>query len=173
MKKAILLFLSYSSFSILSSQTFFQGLGVGYMSNSGTFNNYSFVSLNYNPQFVRENGNVGIGLAFPMSLGKKISAERENSKKGLLIELPVSFELTFKPSPFQSSSKNFSIFAGAGVSKVYYNSFSSASSNYINLYTGVRIPPFGRSLELRMTYSRGTTFSDQERIGLSLSYLFD
>lgn len=152
----------------LYSQHFNHTLGVVYNQFLGTYGNMDAMGIQYNPQFQRTKGNLTCGLSFPMSYNAVVSSARE-SKKGM-VELPAMLEMSFTPCGLCSSYQAMSIFAGAGISKIFTLHQTLPVGNFINASVGVRMPVTKKSMELRLNYSRNTVFTNLTRLGISLAY---
>lgn len=157
----------------VSAQKMIQGLGLGYLQNNVTYANSDMVSLNYTPVLLRERGNFAYGFSAPFSLGKIVSSSRESVDRGLFLELPISAEINYKPGPPCTILKSYSMFAGAGLSRVINTKNMFERMDFMNMYLGIRIPPFGKSFEIRMLYSQTIEKGKGNRLGLSVSYLFN
>ena len=157
----------------VSAQKMFQGLGIGYLQNNISYANSDMVSLNYTPVFLREKGNFAYGFSAPFSLGKIVSSTRESVNSGMMLELPISAEINYKPGPPCTILKSYSMFAGAGLSRVINTKNMIERMDFMNMYLGIRIPPFDQSFEIRMMYSQAIEKGKGNRLGLSVSYLFN
>lgn len=166
MKKIILPILFLFLASHVHAQRFNHTLGLSYSQFMGTYGNMDLAGIQYNPQFQRTKGNYTYGLAFPMVYSRMVSSARSESKS--MLELPVSFEMSFTPCGLCASYQNMSIFAGAGISKLYTDIEGRNGNEFINATLGIRVPVTKKSLEMRLNYSKGMYDLNLTRLGLAL-----
>lgn len=157
----------------VSAQKMIHGLGLGYLQNNITYANSDLLTLNYTPVLLRERGNFAYGFSAPFSLGNFVSSARESAHRGMLLELPISTEINYKPGPPCTILKSYSMFAGAGLSRVINTKNRFDRLDFMNMYLGIRIPPFGQNFEIRMLYSKALEKGKGNRLGLAISYLFN
>lgn len=170
MKKYLLILIGLFFFNVTFSQGLSHGLGIGTTDYSSTYNT---INLQYTPMLYKTKGTLGFGLSSPMSYSVLESSARDYKKSHF--ELPIAGEISFNPSAPCTAFESYSIFAGAGVSRVYSGSVSTFN-DYMNVYLGIRIPPFKQSFELRFNYGRELNnlkfdLYSRTKMSFSLSYI--
>jgi hypothetical protein len=173
MKKYLLIIAGFFFVNVSFSQGLYHGFGIGTTDYSGTYGSMSTINFQYTPMLYKTKGSLGYGISSPMSYSVLESSARDY--KTTHFELPIAGEISFNPSAPCTAFESYSIFAGGGVSRVYSGRISSYT-DYMNMYLGIRIPPFQQSFELRFNYGRELNHLNfdlpaRSKMSFSLSYI--
>lgn len=169
MRIKALLILLFSSLSTLSAQKLYHALGVNYSEFMGSYGNSDVASFMYTPQVQWQQGRFNYGFSFPATLGKVVSAAREPNRA--VIEIPASGEVSFNPLYPYIPFRSMNVYAGGGVSRIYFINSTRTSQDMANGYLGFRM----RAIDMRFTISRsiyGESYRRLYRFGFGLSYNF-
>lgn len=170
MNKNLLIVLALLAGQNVCASDFTHTLGLSYSSFNGSYGNSDMMGLMYNPQFLKSKGHLVYGLAFPMTYSRIVTSGRSETNNGVL-EVPLSFEMTYNAYGFGNGFKGFSVFAGAGMSRLVSMDNVNQGLNFINGTVGARLPVYHRAIEVRLGYSRNSIDQDQIRYSLSLGYV--
>jgi len=169
MKIKVLLIFLFSSLSTLPAQKLYHALGITYSEWMGAYGNYDIASITYTPQVQWQQGRFNYGFSFPASIGKVVSAAREPNRA--VMEIPASGEVSFNPLYPHVPFRSLNVYAGAGVSRIYFINTTRTSQDMANGYLGFRM----RAADLRFTISRsiyGESYRRLYRVGFGLFYSF-
>ncbi|MCC6817601.1 MAG: hypothetical protein IT245_01740 [Bacteroidia bacterium] len=169
MKKLFAFTIALVSFLSVNAHNFNHTIGLVYNQFNGIYGNMDLAGVMYNPQIQKIKGNYSYGMSFPLSYLAGVSSARSEVQKGFF-ELPASFEVSYTPCGLCNSYQFFSVFAGAGMSRLYQVNQVINYNDYYNATLGIRMPVSKKSIEVRMNYSSNIQFQKNRRLNLSIGY---
>jgi hypothetical protein len=150
MKTICLFCFSIIGLQLLHAQRFSLAAGMNYDLFTSTYGSADAVNIMCHPRLVLNpaSRNVHISFSAPFTFGKIVSSSRNPNP--YLIELPIALELRLFPkgSKNDDTRRNYSSFAGFGVSRIKNVERDIEGITLLNAYAGVRIS----ALELKVIY---------------------